>query len=309
MVEAAADRGVSWRLPAPNLDVKSSACRSRALAFRSGGQTMDRDPDLMKLGNGELEEQGRQAIEERRSHEPYLNELLQRSSNRARAAIEALEKLLQEKKEGQVREQLRHDQKPCRARGIGKEEDLYPHFRRWMEAERPLRRGEYLLQLPTSVRPGRWKNPDFYRVTIDDYTFRPGFSVRVETFEIKRVDESLVTWPWEGVFEARAHLDFANAASLVVELPFQGASGYPPGFGDARDELAEACRDVGIGLYCMQPLDVDGARWSVTNPVTTPPPRLVDYARHERLLLEIHREAECKELNLHLEKHRIFRLE
>jgi hypothetical protein len=143
-------------------------------------------------------------------------------------------------------------QKKPRAKRRRKESDLYRPFHETIRTDwvREYDIGEFVAEISAHKgrmqTGGKWTRPDVTLVAVGTYTFIPGKTLEIISFEIKTEDAHGV----EGIYEAASHSAFANKSYLALHLPDQQDS-------DSLQHLEEEAIRFGVGLLTFG----DPAKW------------------------------------------------
>jgi hypothetical protein len=111
-------------------------------------------------------------------------------------------------------------------KGLAKEEKhLYNPLKRWLESAwaRAIKESgdSYWVKVTATPsgykrRSGKYSRPDLTFVQVSSFDYLPGRFLEVTTFEVKQFKDAQDI---KNVFEAAAHLRWANNSYLVVEVP------------------------------------------------------------------------------------------
>lgn len=135
-----------------------------------------------------------------------------------------------------------------------KENTLYEPFRKQIEGfwirDNNLDQNASIIEVTAHQgkrkKPGKWSIPDITVISVRLFTYVPGKTLEVTTFEVKPQNELDV----KGVFETASHTRFAHRSYLAVFLP----DGPPDS--DSFSRLLKECERFGIGfIYFAQPDD------------------------------------------------------
>lgn len=95
---------------------------------------------------------------------------------------------------------------------------------------------------------GKWTRPDVTIVAINTFTFIPGKSLDIITFEIKPSNDLDIV----GVYETASHSRFAVRSYLAVHLP----NGITPPIEQQIEQVSKECDRFGVGfLHFKDPSD------------------------------------------------------
>ncbi len=137
------------------------------------------------------------------------------------------------------------------AKKAGKESDLYESVRKYIEnnwtAENEIK--DFVLDKTAEQggkkRQGIWTRPDFSLVAIQSYTYIPGRTIELITFEVKPADDFRI----EGVFETAAHSRATHRSYLMIHTP----DGRPDT--DKFQRLVSECERFRLGLIIFADKD------------------------------------------------------
>jgi hypothetical protein len=134
-----------------------------------------------------------------------------------------------------------------------RESDLYKSFHQTVQTEWVQEYGIDYFVSEISAHKGRqqtggkWTRPDVLLVSVGSYTYIPGKSLEVITFEVKPEDAYSV----EGVYETASHSAFANKSYLALHMPEEQEQP------DFLERLEKEAVRFGVGLVTFG----DPANW------------------------------------------------
>lgn len=115
---------------------------------------------------------------------------------------------------------------------------------------------------------GKWTRPDFTLIAVRTYSFTPGKSLEVITFEVKPDLNTAL----EGVFESLAHSVFAHRSYLAVDTSEFGEKEEVP-----DERIVQECGRLGVGYITFtKPADYNTYEIVTSAKLNNPDPYEVD---------------------------------